>query len=391
MIVGALAVIAAGAGCGGGDGRIGGATEPPPVTPVTPVTPTPPAVRLVVAGRLERGLPIAVAAFSGTDSVPGAQLRLSVDTAAATAAADGTVTPRRAGALTITATLADGRTATTVQTIAAPPLVALDLIVDGNRDVYTVSLDGGDLTRLTTDLADDVSPSVGAGTVAFTSYRTGGGDIYRMPLAGGTARRLTATADADGSPSLSADGSRLAFIRPVRGVDRVWVADSAGADVQRLTTDVPANNGAPEASPAWGSGGSGAQLAFTSTAGGQVDIDVAATTALPVAPARLPASALGAVDVEAAWSADGARLVFVSTRDGPAALYVADAGASTATRVTAAGVSVSQPTWLADGRIVFVTRRANVAVLVWLDPAAPTVLHDVPLTGQSPAHPAAVR
>lgn len=363
------------AACGGGSDAI----TPPP---------TPPAARLVLAGRAERGGTLAVAAHGGGDSIPGARLRLAVDPAdAATVGDDGTLALRRVGTFTLTATLPDGRVASAVQTVVAPPALALDLVVDGNRDVYRVALDGGDLVRLTTALGDDASPTAAEGTVVFTSYRHGQGELFALPAAGGAERRLTATAESEGSAALSPDGRRLAFVRPVQGVARVWVADADAGNARRLTADTPLNAGAPEASPAWGVGG---WLAFTGTAGGQADVALASTASLPASVAVLAGSA-PAPDVEPAWDAAGARLAFVSTRDGGPALYVAGAAGGPATRVTAVGTSVSQPAWTADGRIVLVVRRGTSATLAWLDPAVPGVLHDVPLPGRDPGHPAILR
>ena len=378
----ALAALAA-IGCGAGTEQIGGPTEPVGETPAAMVA------RLVVAGRTERGGTITITGRDGTDSLPGGQLRLAVAPAdAATLEADGTIRLLRTGSLTIGATFPDGRVVTTICTVVAPPVLVFDLVVDDNRDIYAVALDGGDLRRLTNDAADDASPSAARGTVVFSSYRTGQGDLYAMPLAGGEPRRLTATSEPDATPALSTDGRRLAFVRPSRGVERIWVADADGTGALRLTSDGPDNAGAPEGTPRWGAG---AVLAYTSTDGGQADVAVAAATALPAAPVRLASNAATAPDVEPAWSVDGTRIVFVSTRDGVPALYVAEAGGFTATRLSMPGVSVSQPTWLSDGRIAFVSQRPTGATLVWIDPMIPAELHEIRVPGQRPGHPAAMR
>jgi Tol biopolymer transport system component len=349
----------------------------------------PAALRLVVAGRLERGATVSVAAWEGTDSISADRLHLTFQPPeAALALADNRIQLRRQGSVRITAALPDGKSITEEWTVATPPSVALELVVDGNRDIYRVAIDGGDLVRLTTDPGEDAQPTVGASTIAFSSFRNGQADLYALPVAGGAERRLTTTTDAETDPALSSDGKRLAFVKQVRGVGRVFVADSGvtGTPV-RLTVDAQVSAAAPESAPSWSRDG---RIAFISTASGQADVAISATDALPTTASAFAGSS-PAADVEPSWSADGARLAFISVRDGPPALYIADARGTPVTRITTAGAEISQPTWLSDGRLVVIARRAAGPVLAWIDPATPPELHDIPLPGRNPAHPSALR
>ncbi len=63
-------------------------------------------------------------------------------------------------------------------------------------------------------------------------------------------------------------------------------------------------------------------------------------------------------DREPAWSPDGLRLAFVSTRDGEASLYVMNNDGSGVIRVTAGGEGVRDhtPAWSPDGRLIVFTR-----------------------------------
>ncbi len=59
-------------------------------------------------------------------------------------------------------------------------------------------------------------------------------------------------------------------------------------------------------------------------------------------------------DTEPAWSPDGTRIAFVSSRDGNSELYVMDADGSDVTRLTTTTESEGNPDWSPDGtRIVF--------------------------------------
>jgi TolB protein len=64
-----------------------------------------------------------------------------------------------------------------------------------------------------------------------------------------------------------------------------------------------------------------------------------------------------ASDFQPAWSQDGRRLVFVSSRDGNPHVYVMNADLSGQRRLTR-GPSVDElPAWTPDGRIAFASRR----------------------------------
>jgi WD40 repeat protein len=63
-------------------------------------------------------------------------------------------------------------------------------------------------------------------------------------------------------------------------------------------------------------------------------------------------------DFEPAWSADGARIVFSSNRDGNYEIYVMDADGSNQTRLTNDPARDMQPAWSPDGRKIVFTRVA---------------------------------
>jgi len=56
------------------------------------------------------------------------------------------------------------------------------------------------------------------------------------------------------------------------------------------------------------------------------------------------------------------------------------------TRVSAPDESAGQPSWLADGRIVYVVTHGAASVLRWVDPATGQA-RDVPAPGSTPRHP----
>jgi TolB protein len=88
-----------------------------------------------------------------------------------------------------------------------------DSNLSGNMDVYRLRLPNGEPERLTTDPADDFSPSLSPDgrEVAFHSWRSGNRDIYVMPLDGGPVQRLTSTPRQEWQPRWSPDGSAIAY------------------------------------------------------------------------------------------------------------------------------------------------------------------------------------
>ncbi len=111
---------------------------------------------------------------------------------------------------------------------------------DGNWEIYTVAVDGGDLTRLTDNPADDMHPawSPDGQWISFDSLRDGYSDVFVVRAAGGDARNLTSLAWAsDLGPTWSPDGSRIAFYSDRNGDWDVYAMAVDGSSLVRLTTE----------------------------------------------------------------------------------------------------------------------------------------------------------
>jgi len=71
-------------------------------------------------------------------------------------------------------------------------------------------------------------------------------------------------------------------------------------------------------------------------------------------------------DTNPAWSPDGTRIAFVSSRDGNAEIYVMSADGSNPTRLTNNSVGDTNPTWSPDGsRIAFLSGQSGVNT-IWI-------------------------
>jgi TolB protein len=276
-----------------------------------------------------------------------------------------------------------GRADTVVLAVASPPTVVFDMVVSGNRDIYKVALDGQDLVRLTTDPGDDRAPTVVGTNVVFTSFRDGNAELYTVPLAGGGDVRLTTTTENEREPSLSPVGQMLAYISDESGVGKVWTATATGTNRAPATASF-GFFGSIEAHPSWAPAGD--RLVFMSTDAGSSNLYQLLLSSGTVTP--LTADSIFA-NVEPAWSNNAQSIVFVTDRDGDTELYLLDVASGTATRLTTRAGLDAQPAWLPDGRIVFLSDTSGVTTLRWVDPAAPSQLHDIPIN--SPGQPTAAR
>ncbi|HWV55869.1 MAG TPA: hypothetical protein VNZ57_00230 [Longimicrobiales bacterium] len=348
---------------------------------------------VTVNGRLERGMVIDVSATLDGGTVPGAVTWSSSPSNAVEFPAPGRALLKVSGAVQIRATTPDAAGQLTVQ-VSAPPVLVFDMRKNGNRDIYRASLDGQDLARLTNHVLDDLSPTAVGGTVVFTGYRpvqVAGdavavtiADLYSIPLAGGSATRMTVTGDAEQEPALSPNGQRLAFTRT--GGDpatKVWVSGANGSGAGRATPAV-GFAGSTETSPSWAPDNE--RLVYMSTHDGSANLYILNVAAGTITP--LLTDAFSSF-VEPAWSPDGKWIAFASNQDGPTNLYRVHVDTREVERLTNRAGTDGQPAWLPDGRIVFTSWFGNTTRLRWLDPADPQRVFDVPLDGD-PQNPAGV-
>ncbi len=266
--------------------------------------------------------------------------------------------------------------------VAAPPRIVFDRMVEGNRDLWSISLDGQDLTRLTTSPAADLEASAAGGEIVFASYRDGNAELYAMPATGGEPRRLTTNDRTDLSPAISGAGGRVAYTDDLDGTPKLWLLELGGGDPAAAHGE--AEPGIIHNSPAWRPGAEA--LAYVTTTRGTADIHLFS----PGSGDEAPLVEGPFADVEPAWDAAGERLAFVSNRDGDTELYLLDVASGEVTRLTDRPGSDSQPAWLADGRIVYRSAEGAGSTLRWLDPADASRTFEIPVEGGGALRPAAL-
>ena len=277
---------------------------------------------------------------------------------------------------------------------------------DGNGEVYAMNADSSGPRNLTQDPAKDVRPawSPDGRSIAFVSSRDRQSEIYVMNADGSGKRNLTRDPASDDYPTWSPDGRRIAFLRGRLhstnpgglGVHRffsyqLYVMNADGSGLRRLTRNpnVRARScgrltGGRSTSGATSSAtdGSGARrlpyiplTAVWSPDGRRIAFvgghDLPRTEPGPCCRRNrdiyvMNADGSGlrrlthnrAYDAEPAWSPDGRKIAFRSTRNGNRDIYVMNADGSGKRNLTRNPAQDGSPSWSPDGRrIAFVSNR----------------------------------
>jgi dipeptidyl aminopeptidase/acylaminoacyl peptidase len=103
---------------------------------------------------------------------------------------------------------------------------------DGNPEIYSINEDGTDLTRLTNNTVQDISPKIShdGKKIAFVSARDGNKEIYVMNVDGSNQTRLTDNNVNDEFPDISFDGKKIVY----RSSNQIWVMDIDGGNPQQI-------------------------------------------------------------------------------------------------------------------------------------------------------------
>jgi len=167
-------------------------------------------------------------------------------------------------------------------------------------------------------------------------------------------------------------------------VARIWTANIDGSGGAAFTGNL-GFAGSPETSPSWAPTGN--RLTFVGTGQGTADIwDLTGGGTATILAGG------DSADVDPAWNPDGTLVAFASTRDGDPAIFTVRVADKVITRLSSRVGAEAEPSWTADGRLVYVEFGAgNITRLVWIDPTDPGTVHEIPVTGGSPRRPSVVR
>lgn len=117
-------------------------------------------------------------------------------------------------------------------------MVISDQTETGKSLIYTMPISGGIPAKIT-----PLGPSYWHGwspdgkNLAYCAERNGNYDIYTIPVEGGEEKRLTDAIGLDDGPDYSPDGKKIYFNSSRTGTMQVWRMNSDGTDQEQVTTD----------------------------------------------------------------------------------------------------------------------------------------------------------
>jgi Tol biopolymer transport system component len=238
-----------------------------------------------------------------------------------------------------------------------------DLVVErrdgpsGPPDLYILNLGTGEATRLLT------APSVGGmhpsgspdGTrVAFV--RTDAefsSEIFIVNRTGDGLTNVSNSAAADIMPAWSPAGGRIAFVTDRAGIQDVFVVNTDGTGLRRITPVDPAPAVTTEWWPAWSPGNypGGQVIAYSSTLDGTADIWTMKVDVTPAAPTKLTSGP--DADTHPTFSPNGTRIAFerhdVNTGEGD--IVILTIGTAALQTVRLPGQQLT-PAWSPDGSLI---------------------------------------
>ena len=219
---------------------------------------------------------------------------------------------------------------------------------DFKPDLYVMDRDGNNVIRLTNDNDHESRPtwSPDGMKIAFSAFRflVGNSEIYVMDADGNDPINLTQHEMSDVVPSWSPDGSKIAFVAGPQNVQphprHIFVINADGKERRNLTDDT---NLTDSFSPSWSPDGK--SIAFSS----RPNISERHIYVMTATGKRLERLTKGKdYNGRPAYSPDGTKIVFESTRDGDWNIYLmdTDGGGTVKLTKTPPGTENRFPNWL---------------------------------------------
>jgi len=165
-----------------------------------------------------------------------------------------------------------------------------------------------------------------------------------IPLA--AAALLVTVADRPAEPAAAA--SQIAFVSPYEGTRQIFVVNTDGTGLRRLTSPPGDSEG-----PVWSPDGS--RLLFVRSDAGTTQV----YTASPSGAETKQLTAPPGTHAEAAWSPDGHRVAFITRVAGFGRVSLMNPDGSDQRRLSAPNASASAPAWSPDGGLIAFLARSE--------------------------------
>lgn len=223
----------------------------------------------------------------------------------------------------------------------------------GSAEIYTSGMLFDNVRQLTSDRSEALSPSFSPSgdTLLYTSYHgTGFPDIYRIDIRSGRRTVFAAFRGTNSGPSFSPDGNSVAMVLSSSGNSEIFIADSAGQQLRRLT-----RTPSLEADPTWSP--DGRRLALTSDQMGRPQIYTLDTNGRALSRVRTDISRNCS---EPTWNPlNPQQLAFTAAMGTEFEVAVYDFNEGKSRVVSSGAGDAVHPVWLRDGRHLIYTERTS--------------------------------
>jgi TolB protein len=250
----------------------------------------------------------------------------------------------------------------------------------GHKEIWVMDYDGSNQRQLTRLGSDSLSPRVSpdGSRLAFSSLTKSGWDILMFSMDLNRVVSFPRFGGTNLSPAWSPDGTHLALSSSRGGNSQIYVCDSSGANLHRLTS-----NRGPDVGPVWNRK-TGAQIAYVS--GGTGLPQVYTIEADGTNEQRMTDQGYA---VSPNWSPNGQFLTLAWIRKygpgqpGSSDIYLMDIASKQWVQLTHDGGRNDYPSWSPDGRhIVFESKRSGKEE-IWMMLADGSKLHQLTFTGRN--------
>jgi Tol biopolymer transport system component/DNA-binding winged helix-turn-helix (wHTH) protein len=219
-------------------------------------------------------------------------------------------------------------------------------------DLYVIPATGGTPRRLTTDerAIGAIAFARDGQSLLYSANRDGRTSVWRVSVDGSTSKPSRVYESARGITGLAALPSETGVVVAESDVDLdVWLAPTSGSQAPRSLAPSTRVDALPRYSP------DGARVAFVSERSGQPELWVADTSGENVV--RL--TTIGSVRGLPAWSPNGDAIAVERGAGTGSELWIVDPARQNATRVPLALRDALAPSWSPDGRSLYVSSRQN--------------------------------
>jgi TolB protein len=232
----------------------------------------------------------------------------------------------------------------------------------GGKEIWSMDYDGADAKPVTHLGTISISPRVSPDNsrVAFSSLGKNGWSIRMYSLVLGRMVSFSSPGGTTLSPAWSSDGSKLALSSSPSGDSEIYTADASGGSLHRIT----AFRG-PDVSPVWNPK-SNAQIAWVSGRTGLPQIYIMDSDG-----ANVQRMTDGGYATSPSWSPNGQFLAFAWNRKyGPGApggqdIYIMDIASKRWIQLTHDSGANDFPSWSPDGRHIVFQREGEGGTQIW--------------------------